>query len=89
MEINRFKNHCLIKDVCTEELLLCSPFFYLPFFFGRGGGGTAVVFYLLIYFFLFIFLISFQNYLGFIILNSCKIYLFQVPVLYCYIVLMN
>ena len=28
MEINRFKNYCFIKDVCTEGLLLF-PFFLL------------------------------------------------------------
>lgn len=62
------------------------PFFLFTFFFGRGGG-RAVVFYLLIYFFLFIFLISFQNYLGFIILNSYKNLSISSPgivLLYCF-----
>ena len=65
------------------------PFFLFTFFFWEGGGAQQWFFIYLFIFFLFIFLISFQNYLGFIILNSYKIYLFQVPVLYCYIVLMN
>ena len=63
------------------------PFFLFTFFCWEGGGGTAVVFYLLIYFFLFIFLISFQNYLGFIILNSYKNLSISSPgivLLYCF-----
>ena len=64
------------------------PFFLFTFFFWEGGGHSSGFLFTYL-FFLFIFLISFQNYLGFIILNSYKIYLFQVPVLYCYIVLMN
>ena len=67
MEIKRFKNYCLIKDICTEELLLCfiSLLLLSPSFFvgevgggwrGEGGGwvgkqGRAMVFYLLVFFY--------------------------------------
>ena len=54
MEINRFKNHCLIKNVCTEELLLRSLFLE-----GEEGGGGAEAFYLLIYLFVFIYFFNF------------------------------
>ena len=48
MEIKRFKNYCLIKDICTEELLLCfisllllSPSFLLARWGGGGGEGRG------------------------------------------------